>query len=79
VLVYSSGHVRLVTIAHEAEQGFTVASERMVPFPKGVLVTHEIVVDAHLDEVKGGLHYYSKLAGCTLNILARVVANPHAE
>ncbi|KAJ9106204.1 hypothetical protein QFC21_001348 [Naganishia friedmannii] len=71
VLVYSSGHVRLVTIAHEGEEGFSVASERVVPFPKGVLVTHEVVVDAHLDEVKGGLHYYTnnnRMLASVLNI-----------
>ncbi|KAJ9124164.1 hypothetical protein QFC22_000961 [Naganishia vaughanmartiniae] len=71
VLVYSSGHVRLITIAHEQEQAFTVASERLVQFPKGVLVTHEIVVDAHLDEVKGGLHYYTnnnRMLASVLNI-----------
>lgn len=47
----------------------------MIPFPKGVLVTHEIVVDAHLDEVKGTLHYYSKFRPLSAVDLIRANAN----
>ncbi|KAI5455040.1 hypothetical protein NCC49_002314 [Naganishia albida] len=60
VLVYSSGSVRLLTITHdEREEAFTLSGEKVIVFPKSVLVTHEIVADAHLDEVKGTLHYYT--------------------
>lgn len=61
VLVYSSGSVRLLTITiDDEEEAFTVHGEKVMAFPKSVLVTHEIVADAHLDEVKGTLHYYSE-------------------
>jgi hypothetical protein len=60
VLVYSSGSVRLLTITvDETSETFRLDGEKSIVFPKTVLVTHEIVADAHLDEVKGTLHYYS--------------------
>jgi hypothetical protein len=61
VLVYSSGSVRLLTITvDETSETFRLDGEKSIVFPKTVLVTHEIVADAHLDEVKGTLHYYSE-------------------
>lgn len=44
-----------MTIACESQEGFTVARERVVPFPEGVMMTHEILVDAHSGEVRGSL------------------------
>ena len=61
VLVYSSGSVRLLTItSDETGESFRLDGEKSIVFPKTSLVTHEIVSDAHLDEVKGTLHYYSE-------------------
>ena len=61
VLVYSSGSVRLLTITlDETGESFRLDGEKSIIFPKTALVTHEIVSDAHLDEFRGLLHYYSE-------------------
>ncbi|GHJ88543.1 hypothetical protein NliqN6_4945 [Naganishia liquefaciens] len=72
VLVYSSGSVRLLTITlDETGESFRLDGEKSIVFPKTALVTHEIVSDAHLDEFRGLLHYYTnnnRMFACVLDI-----------